>query len=514
MTAFLKVGKPVSFPLDLPNLLPAIERTEANVADAVSKLTLPADQLKYAQFWWMKKTPIDDVAFDHLLSGNTDVAKSVWEKKDDASSLQNRIVLALIRQDYATAISCAENLYNDYASSFVTAVADSGTVIGGTALAHSFLDTLIAERLDTKKLLSHITDNGWRAYIAEKAITSLIDSITQAVATAQASRGKGSKARYQAGQKLMKSTKSALSKLQLLIPPTDIRYTTTADKLGTEILQCGIDYYNDSQDEDNAEKAMKLQEYALSIVVGSMAKQRCQENVNILKKIISELPPAEVRPEHRKIMDELRKYNTLPNKISSAMTLLNNTKPQLQVIRTKLGSTNPQYLKLSTLIVSAALHDVIEEVNVAQQDILFPDIYSLRATLRAAWEATQLMDTFDMDSAFRTNRYNGNRATLKQICLKVGVPTPSGSSTPHITVRMPTASKPASPIPTSPRPTQTPTKPTSPGSTPTPPRPTPSNGGGSGCFEEIMEEFGGCLLKIGGWIIVALIISGLASMCG
>lgn len=41
MNAFLKVGKTVSFPLDLPNILPNIDRTVETVANAESELTLP-----------------------------------------------------------------------------------------------------------------------------------------------------------------------------------------------------------------------------------------------------------------------------------------------------------------------------------------------------------------------------------------------------------------------------------------------------------------------------------------
>ncbi len=48
--AFLNVGKAVAFPLDLNGILPNVQRTEAGVAAAVSKLALPAEQLKYAQF--------------------------------------------------------------------------------------------------------------------------------------------------------------------------------------------------------------------------------------------------------------------------------------------------------------------------------------------------------------------------------------------------------------------------------------------------------------------------------
>ena len=61
MNAFLKVGKIVSFPLDIPSLLPTIERTVETVAHAESELTLPMDQIRFAQFWWMNTTPLDKI---------------------------------------------------------------------------------------------------------------------------------------------------------------------------------------------------------------------------------------------------------------------------------------------------------------------------------------------------------------------------------------------------------------------------------------------------------------------
>ena len=113
MKAFLKVGKPVSFPLDLTQYLGPINRTEASVADAEAALTLPKDQIQYAQFWFVKVTPLDDVAFNNLISGEISKAEEIWQKKESASSLQNRIVSALIREDYECAITCAETLYGN-----------------------------------------------------------------------------------------------------------------------------------------------------------------------------------------------------------------------------------------------------------------------------------------------------------------------------------------------------------------------------------------------------------------
>lgn len=47
MTAFLKVGRSVSFPLDLSSILPSLERNGDIVAKADAELSLPGEQIKH-----------------------------------------------------------------------------------------------------------------------------------------------------------------------------------------------------------------------------------------------------------------------------------------------------------------------------------------------------------------------------------------------------------------------------------------------------------------------------------
>lgn len=300
-------------------------------------------------------------------------------------------------------------------------------------------------------------DNG-EIISQKKTINPLIDSVTNAIETAKASRGKGATARLQAGEKLMASTKSSLTQLKKNLPASDIRYQTIADKLGLAILQCGIDYFNGSEAKDAAQKAMKLQSYAQSIVVGKMAKDRCKENVDILKKIIDSLPPQEVFTEANAVQDELRRANSLPDKTCHSITLLTNTKPHLQAIKIKLGSTNSFYLKLSTQVVNVALYNVIEEVNALQNDPTFKlnmivdrevALSSLRTVLRIAWKATTIMDGFDMEVEFKSNRYNTNRQSLKNMCEQVGLSTTTydGSRAPRIVPPTPDTVAPPTPPP-------------------------------------------------------------------
>lgn len=429
MKAFLKVGKPVSFPLALTQYLGSIERTETSVADAEAALTLPKDQIQYAQFWFVKVTPLDDVAFKHLISGEISKAEEIWQKKESASSLQNRIVSALIREDYECAITCAETLYGNsqYISELISAVVGTGSNLDSSTLALSFLDALCDE-IDANKLLPFVTINTWKIHIEEKATKPLIDSIENAIETAKNSKDKGPKARLLAGERLMKNTKSDLLKLIKYLSSTDLQYQIIADKLGLEILQCGIDYYmvyyNDPEEPDAAIKAMKLQKYARSIVVGKGAIERCKENVDILQHNIDSLPPSEVINEDKAIQEELRKYSQLPDEISFAVTLLNNTKPHLQSIKKKLGVGNAYYLKLSTLVVDNAMYNIIEVVN-KEQSLGITD----SLTLEKAWGAIEIMDTFDMETDYKIGRYSETRSKLEE--LRNIKWTPIGKSNPN-----------------------------------------------------------------------------------
>lgn len=433
LKAFLKVGKEASFPLDCIKLLPHLHRTEESVSSAEAMLTLPADQIKYAQFWFIKQSPLDEVAFNHLLNGETEKALSIWAKKDYVSSLQNRSVCALMQSDVAEALCCLTRLYNsdEYLREFVIAVTGDDSNYSQELLTHSLLDTL-CEEFDVYEILPSLSDTSWKEYVGQRTVTPLIQSIEEEIALAKKTKGEGCTVRLNAGNKLKNATRENLQTLKQLLPVDDIRYQMIADKLGIEILQCGIDYYNGSDATDAARNAMILQKYALSIVVGKLAKDRCQENVNILQKIIDNLPPSEVFMEDRAIHEELRKYCLLPDKICHAVTLLNNTKPHIQSIKRKLGVSNAYYLKISTQIVGNALSNVIAEVNEAQS-IFSADkddpndtlaaILHLKSVLKEAWKATRIMDDFDMEVDYKCGRYSQNRSILKGLCEQLGFST-------------------------------------------------------------------------------------------
>lgn len=421
MKAFLKVGKPVSFPLDLSQYLSSINRSEASVADAEAKLTLPKDQILYAQFWFVKTTPLDDVAFNHLIAGEIDKAEDIWRKRESASSLQNLIVCALMCGKYAESISIAETLYSNtqYINQLVAAVVGTGGNFNVSDLTVSFIDVLCDE-IGANKLLSLITNATWKNYIKDKAVKPIISHIQDAIDVAHKSKGKGPAARLEAGRTLMRSTKDMLSDLRRLLSVSDIQYEVIADKLAQEILQCGIDYYNNTNDDDAPHNAMLLQKYALSVAVGNLVKNRCKENVDTLEKVGPEYAVRNEITFLMNIIKQLRggedhdRYSRIMFKfgrsISDVQGLVEKSIPYINRMKEKLGSSDDLYIKVTSAVVSSAVNAIVEIINM-QQSLSLGNADGLKPFISAAISAMGIIGNIDMDTMTR-QYYNRNNSTL------------------------------------------------------------------------------------------------------
>ena len=81
--ANIRVNRQISFPADLDGILPPPKRTAETIADAESKLALPKDLIRYAQFWFIDNSELDKIAINNLSVGSYDKAISIWEKKEN-----------------------------------------------------------------------------------------------------------------------------------------------------------------------------------------------------------------------------------------------------------------------------------------------------------------------------------------------------------------------------------------------------------------------------------------------
>lgn len=428
LNAFLKVNKEVTFPLDLTNILPILSRTSEGMNTANNSINLPKDQLKYALFWFINASAIDKMALEYLQNGNSSKASDLFQKKETYSSLVNQGVMAFIQDDKGEAIHCITKVIHDdeYRNAFVESICGTAFQISEEDLAQLFIDTLLEEVnvLQLKDLFDQYgTSYDDDELLNEKSIGEPIAAINSAVAQAKNVNKDDALAQYQAGINLMNSTKSDLQSIRSILGTSNMQYQMVADNLAKQILQCGINYYNNANEDEYIEidKAFTLHNYALSIAVGKLTKDRCKENVDILKKKKEELPPKEVRYYDKMIKDVLAIYMTQPDKISYAIDLVKKVIPYLMSIKEVLGSTNTYYLKMSTLIVNASLHNIIEEFNsVMNDEIQIQMLIDRAGTIRRvknvfeqAWKATLYMDKLDMEPDFRKGRYSQNRSSLK-----------------------------------------------------------------------------------------------------
>ena len=271
------------------------------------------------------------------------------------------------------------------------------------------------------------------SYLKDKAIAEPIAIISAEIAKAKNVKNDDFNAQYRAGFSLKNNTKEPLDIIRSLLKKSDMQYQMIADNLAKQILQCGINYYNNT-DEDEYVKidiAYDLQSYAYSIAIGKLTKDRCKENIEILDKKRKELAPIAVKEYDKFIKAELLKYQALPSLIKHAIDLIKKCVPYLMSIKEELGSTDSYYLRLSTLIVNAALYNVIEEFNsVNNQNLQFEllidrerIIRKVKAVFQEAWVAILYMDKLDMEKDFEINRYSQNRASLKEQVESMGIST-------------------------------------------------------------------------------------------
>ena len=429
--AFLKVGKVVSFPLDLPQLLPSIERDEAIVSSAQTSIELPMDQIKHTLFWFMKETPLDDIALNHLMSGNIVKAKEIWGKKETVSSLLNLMTCAMIEGDIDSLVVNADTLFQKYSSEFCSYVNET-IKLSSTQLTELFVEQLkIDGNFDLSKMMQVSgTSNEWREIIGASLVKPIINQIT--IAITEAKSAKGPIANLRSGEKLINATKGLLLQLKSFLGVSDMQYQMIADKLATTILQCGINYFNDAEEDDAVEKSMKLQNYALSIAVGQMAKDRCLENINILKKIG---PEYKAQKEINSIGEKLKHFaekkyldTAIINTSQDGRICLNriniygciggfvdNCKQDLLSLRHKLGSSNSLYLKISSAVASAAINEVVKTFNNDQEIAKITNsIDGLWYKVDSALSTMSKISSLDMTTECRSY-FNNNNSTLKSI---------------------------------------------------------------------------------------------------
>jgi hypothetical protein len=91
------------------------------------------------------------------------------------------------------------------------------------------------------------------------------------------------------GLELYEVTADYLNQLKIILDISSVKYSSIADKVANEILQCSIDYFNHYQEKDSEtdffKSALNLAKIAQNVAIGKLAKDRIQDNLKTFEEM-------------------------------------------------------------------------------------------------------------------------------------------------------------------------------------------------------------------------------------
>jgi hypothetical protein len=175
---------------------------------------------------------------------------------------------------------------------FVHTVADQTYTIDNQKQGEKFIDDILKQfkgkysSVETLNLFSNCNGTTQK-YLSQKFTEEPIHKIENHIENCKKNRKANKGNAYEFGLKLFTNTKDDLSLLKSLLGTNDLKYKSLADQLANEIMQCGIDYFNECQESNSSdnylEYSQKLTKLADSIAVGKMAKDRAKDSLATLE---------------------------------------------------------------------------------------------------------------------------------------------------------------------------------------------------------------------------------------
>ena len=304
ITAYAKVGKEIK--LEDFDFLGDISRTEDSVNKAFSNIEQNQDKVKYSLFWFLNANPFDNVAIEQLKNGYEEKAVGIWEKvtkdKDvsfnNFSSFNNLGTYKLLSRnnlDIKIGIEAKIKLIeSEYFEHFVHIVANETYSIDNQEQSEKLIDELLAQFKnqysisETLQLFSGCSLTT-KKHVSKKFTEKSLHKIENQLESCKRKRKINKREAYKVGLDLLKNIKNDLLLLKSLLRSDALRYKVVADQLANEIMQCGIDYFNESQENGSSEhyhkQTQKLINIAKSIAVGKLTKDRAKDSLATLEEM-------------------------------------------------------------------------------------------------------------------------------------------------------------------------------------------------------------------------------------
>lgn len=300
--AYSKVGKEIKSDFDF-QILDSITRTEDSIDKAFSTIEQNQDKVNFALFWFLNANPFDNTAIEYLKNGDAEKAVEIWEKVTINKEVNSKNFSAFNNLGTYKLLSQAQNdikegieakiklIESDFFENFVHSVADETFTINNEKQIEKMVDELLTQfknqysSSDTLQLFSGCNGTTQK-YLSQKFTEEPIHKIESQIESCKKKRKVDKSNAYEFGLRLFTNTKDDLSLLKSLLGISDLKYKAVADQLANEIMQCGIDYFNENQENDSSdnflESSQKLTKLADSIAIGKLTKDRAKDSLATL----------------------------------------------------------------------------------------------------------------------------------------------------------------------------------------------------------------------------------------
>ena len=303
ITAYAKVGKQITSDFDFP-LFNSIEREHDKIEKAFSAIQQSKEMLENSLFWFLNTNSFDETAINYLRNGDKEKAIEIWGKvttekevtPKNYSCFNNIGTLKLLgesQEDIKEGIEKKIKLIeSDSFTNFVNSVAGVDYIIDNQKQVENFINDILKQfqgkysNADTLELFSNCNGTTQK-YLSQKFTEEPVHNIESQIERTKKKRNENKINAFQFGLKLYENTKSDLTLLKSILGVNDLKYKMIADNLAKEIMQCGIDYFNESQENDSSEEYLentkRLNLIADSIAVGKLTKDKAKDSLATLE---------------------------------------------------------------------------------------------------------------------------------------------------------------------------------------------------------------------------------------
>jgi hypothetical protein len=364
-----------------------LERNIDKIEQAANRLNLNHDKVESALFWFYDGYTTDAPAFEFIKEGYFEGAKTIWEDlinknievtQRSASAYSNLSTLLMCGLSFS-GITKAETfekgiflklklLESDFFVDFIQKATGDKFVISKSELQQIFLKNIFEENEKTQILsfeslieLINLQNFSAKDKFLKKTLQKLINEIESRIGETKKTRSKKPQNSSDFAKELIKETKLSIDILNRVLKKTDLNLASISDKLSNEILQCGIEYFSHYK-ESNIEPSntsMELFLIAKSLAIGNIAKQRCEENTDYLKKWIRDKPEREKKKQLEndlvKLLEIVKEYQNLNSgNIITAKSFLTRVDNKYRNLVSVLGVNDKNTNLISDRIIEIA----------------------------------------------------------------------------------------------------------------------------------------------------------------